>query len=142
MFAYLTESEKWSRWQGAEATIDARPGGIFRMEMGNGLSARGQFTEIVRDRRLVFTWGWIDHTGVPPGSSTVEIELTEDGGGTLIRLSHTGLPDGDIPIHEVGWDHYLPRLATAAMGDDPGPDHGPRQTLAHRAAVRSGTHSA
>jgi hypothetical protein len=28
-------------------------------------------------------------------------------------------------MHEVGWRHYLPRLATAAEGRDPGPDPGP-----------------
>jgi len=125
VFAYLTDSRKWASWQGAEATIDARPGGIFRMVMGNGLTARGQFTEIDEGRRVVFTWGWIDHPGVPPGSSTVEIELLDDGSGTLIRLRHSGLPEDEMPFHRLGWDHYLPRLEMAAIGKNPGPDPGP-----------------
>ena len=124
VFGYLTESHMWSRWQGVEATIDARPGGIFRMVMGNGMTARGQFVEIEDDRRVVFTWGWIDHPGVPPGFTTVEIELVEEGTGTLIRLSHTGLPGDEMLFHRKGWDRYLPRLAAAAVGDDPGPDPG------------------
>lgn len=125
VFAYLTDSEKWSVWQGADATIDARPGGIFRMMMGDGSTARGQFTEIELDSRVVFTWGWVDHPGVPPGSTTVEISLEESDGGTLIRLRHHGLAPDEMPFHKLGWDHYLPRLAKASEGSDPGADGGP-----------------
>lgn len=125
VYAYLTEGEKWARWQGVSARIDARPGGIFAMEMGNGMRARGQFVELVPDRRVVFTWGWIDHPGVPPGSSTVEIDLVPTGEGTTIRLTHHGLAPGELPNHRQGWSHYLPRLATVAVGEDPGPDPGP-----------------
>jgi hypothetical protein len=30
---------------------------------------------------------------VPPGSTTVEITLTPDGDGTILRLRHLGLPN-------------------------------------------------
>ncbi len=125
VFAYLTDSEKWSRWQGAEATIDATPGGIFRMMMGDGSTARGQFTEIELNSRVVFTWGWVDHPGVPPGSSTVEIDLEESASGTLIRLKHRGLGPDELPFHRMGWEHYLPRLVVVSEGRDPGEDAGP-----------------
>lgn len=125
VFAYLTDAERWARWQGQEATIDATPGGIFRMRMGTGQTARGQFVEVVPDRRVVFTWGWIDHPGVPPGSTTVEIDLLPDGDATVVRLTHHDLPAGEVPLHRQGWDHYLPRLAAVAEGGDPGPDAGP-----------------
>ena len=75
VYRYLTESAYWARWQGVDATIEATPGGVFRMAMGSGLTARGQFVEFEPDRRVVFTWGWVDHPGVPPGSTSVEIEL-------------------------------------------------------------------
>jgi len=125
VYAYLTESDKWARWQGVAATVEASPGGLFAMSMPNGSRARGQFVELVPHRRVVFTWGWIDHPGLPPGSSTVEIDLEPDGRGTLLRLTHHDLPADEIPIHTVGWDHYLPRLAIVAGGGDPGLDLGP-----------------
>lgn len=125
VFKYLTDGKKWALWQGVETSIDARPGGIFRMNMANGMVARGQFLIIEPDRRVVFTWGWIDQPGVPPGSSTVEIDLVEDGTSTIVKLRHTGLPPGEIPFHQMGWAHYLPRLESAASGIDPGPDSGP-----------------
>ncbi len=92
------------------------------VEMPIGATARGEFVELVPDRRVVFTWGWVDHPGVPPGSSTVTIELIPDDGGTLVRLTHDGLPDEEVPLHVAGWEHYLPRLAMLAEGGDPGPD--------------------
>ena len=125
VYTYLTVSDRWSRWQGVAATLDSRPGGLFAMSMPNGLRARGQFVELVPDQRVVFTWGWIDHPGLPPGSSTVEINLAPDGSGTLLTLTHRELPDEEVAIHVLGWGHYLPRLAMVAEGADPGPDEGP-----------------
>ena len=125
VYGYLTESEKWSQWQGASASLDARPGGIFSMVMGNGMNARGQFVELVPDKRVVFTWGWIDRPGIPPGSTTVEIDLSEEPDGTLLVLTHREIPIDEASMQKMGWTHYLPRLATVAAGEDPGPDSGP-----------------
>ena len=65
--------------------------------------------------------------GEPPGagvfSSLVEIDLVEQDGGTLVRFTHSGLPDAEErDNHGKGWKHYLERLAAAAAGGDPGPD--------------------
>jgi uncharacterized protein YndB with AHSA1/START domain len=125
VYRYLTQSDDWKRWQGADATLDPRAGGIFSMVMGNGMTTRGQFVELVPDARVVFTWGWIDQPGIPPGSTIVEIDLEAVGDGTLLVLTHRGLPDDEVPMHKMGWLHYLPRLAVIAAGGDPGPDTGP-----------------
>jgi uncharacterized protein YndB with AHSA1/START domain len=95
------------------------------MSMSNGMLASGRFVELVPHRRVVFTWGWEGHPTLPPGSSRVEIDLIPDGIGTLVRLTHRDLPPDEIAKHRSGWDHYLPRLAVAAEGGDPGPDPGP-----------------
>jgi uncharacterized protein YndB with AHSA1/START domain len=125
VYAYLTDSVGWATWQGADATIEPVPGGVFRMRMGTGETARGQFVELVPDRRVVFTWGWIDRAELPPGSTVVEIDLLPAEQGTLVRLTHRELPPEEGPIHEVGWRHYLGRLAIVASGNDPGADPGP-----------------
>lgn len=125
VYAYLTDSDRWARWQGAEATIEARPGGLFRMLMGNGLCARGQFVELVPNTRVVFTWGWIDQADLPPGSTVVEIDLVQAGDGTTIRLTHRNLTADQADLHRIGWRHYLERLVRCAMGLDVGPDPGP-----------------
>ncbi len=125
VYAYLTDSVKWARWQGASADIEARVNGTFRMTMGNGAVAEGRFLELEPPRRVRFTWGWNGSPTVPPGSSTVDIELAEDGTATRLTLTHRGLPPDDVAIHQTGWQHYVPRLATVAEGGDPGHDTSP-----------------
>ena len=76
--------------------------------------------------RLAYSFGWEGSEAVPPGSSLVEIDLIERDGGTLVRFTHTGLPDAEqCAAHARGWAHYVGRLAIAAAGGDPGPDLGP-----------------
>ena len=58
---------------------------------------------------------------MPSGTTTVEFELVPDGDGTLVRLTHRGIPAEDVPIHRAGWDVFVPRLALAAEGGAPGP---------------------
>lgn len=125
VYDYLTESDKWSRWQGVEARLEAREGGIFSMVMGNGMRARGEFKRLVPDELVVFTWGWIDHPGLPPGSTEVEISLEPDGPGTMVTLVHRALPEDEVDLHKMGWTHHLPRLAVVAEGGDPGREPGP-----------------
>jgi uncharacterized protein YndB with AHSA1/START domain len=73
--------------------------------------------------RLAYSFGWDGSEVVPPGSSLVEIDLIEQSDGTLLRLTHTGLPNAEqCAGHAVGWAHYLGRLAEFAVGRDPGPD--------------------
>jgi len=124
VYRFLTESEKWKLWQGVDAKLDPRVGGIFSMFMGNGMTARGQFVELEPDRRVVFTWGWVDRPGIPPGSTTVEIELHADGDGTRLVLTHRSVSENEAALQEMGWSHYLPRLALVAAGGVPGVDAG------------------
>jgi Activator of Hsp90 ATPase homolog 1-like protein len=52
--------------------------------------------------------GWEDRRlGVPPGSTTVEIDLTEENGATTLRLVHHGLPPETMPDHQQGWAYFL-----------------------------------
>ena len=125
VYAYLTDADRWKRWQGVDATLDSQVGGVFSVLMANGMNARGEFLELVPDRRVVFTWGWIGYENLPPGASTVEIELRADGDDTLLVLTHRSIPDDEAPMQRAGWTHYLPRLAQAAAGIDPGKDHAP-----------------
>ena len=117
---------------GSEATTDTHPGGLYLLKGVGGRSARGAFREVVPVHRLAYSFGWEGIEATPPGSSLVEIDLIEQNGGTLLRMTHTGLPDAEqCTSHARGWAHYLGRLAVAAAGRDPGPDPGP---VHHRAA--------
>ncbi len=125
VYAYLTDAALWARWQGERAELEPVPGGAFSMHVRDGPSARGKLVALEPGRRVVLTWGWDGHPTVPPGSTTVEIELLAEGDATLVRLTHRGLPDDELASHRDGWEHYLPRLALAAVGEVPGPDRMP-----------------
>jgi uncharacterized protein YndB with AHSA1/START domain len=123
VFPYFTDPQKMRRWKGVEAELDPRPGGVYRVNVTGNDRVVGEYLEVDPPKRVVFTWGWEGNDGVPPGSSTVEVTLTPDGDGTVVRLVHSGLPDADARAqHGIGWEHFLDRLAVAASGGDPGPD--------------------
>jgi uncharacterized protein YndB with AHSA1/START domain len=124
IFPFFTDPAKMIEWKGTDAALDARPGGIYRVNVTGSAIARGEYVEISPYDRIVFTWGWEgeDHHPVPPGSTTVEVTLIPDGDGTIVRLRHLGLSGDNAIQHRVGWEHFLPRLVIAAEGGDPGPD--------------------
>ena len=149
VFAHFTDPARLVQWMGVDATLDPRPGGVFRMvfqptpevaqfiaassgaggEQGTGdldLSTNavlGAFVEVDPYERIVFTWGYEQELfSMPPQSSLVEVSLTAEGEETVVRLAHSRLPEAAAEFHRAGWDAYLPRLAIVASGGDPGPD--------------------
>ena len=139
IFAYFTDPARVVQWMGADATLDPRPGGVFRLvfkptretvEFWGGAYAPdatnvvlGEFVEVDPYTRIVFTWGFEEEFfDMPPQASAVEVSLTPEGETTLVRLAHRRLPAEARAFHTAGWEHYLPRMAVLAAGGDPGPD--------------------
>jgi uncharacterized protein YndB with AHSA1/START domain len=128
VWEFLVDEQRATRWMGLSASFDPRPGGLYLVEVVPGHTGRGEFVELDPPRRVVFTWGWDpgedgEPNLVPPGSSTIEIELVPSGSGTTLRFTHRDLPSQEsADSHGHGWDHYLPRLVEAAGGGDPGTD--------------------
>jgi uncharacterized protein YndB with AHSA1/START domain len=122
IFDFFIDPVKMLRWKGTEAALDARPGGVYRVNVTGRDIALGEYVAIEPPHRIVFTWGW-ENSPIAPGSTTVEVTLTPDGDGTLLRLRHSGLVSEEARAqHAQGWEHFLPRLAIVAAGGDAGPD--------------------
>jgi uncharacterized protein YndB with AHSA1/START domain len=112
VFSYLVEPAKFNAWMGVGAELDPRPGGRLRIDVDGEHFAIGEFRELDPPHRVVMTWGWENNDAVPPGSTTVEITLTPDGAGTILRLRHHGLPSEiEKGSHQGGWDLYMGKLA-------------------------------
>jgi hypothetical protein len=91
-------------------------------EIVDGEWCSGRYLEIVPGQRVVFTWGWDSGAiPVPPGSSTVEVDLEPHPDGTLVRLVHRDLAPEVRPLHADGWSRFLPRLAEVVAGGGPAP---------------------
>jgi uncharacterized protein YndB with AHSA1/START domain len=117
VWAHLTTAAGLVRWVGPDATADAVPGGALRWVHPDGATVVGRFMELVPHRRIVFTYGWEDgRMGVPPESTTVEIDLVEKDGVTVVRLVHHGLPPGMVEAHQRGWAYFLGVLRDALSG--------------------------
>ncbi len=123
VYRLLTDPARFVEWMAPKADLDPRPGGVIAWRHATGDRCAGAFVELIPDRRVVFTYGW-DRTDVeiPPGSTTVHIELRPAGTGTDLHLVHRGLPGPMVEPHTGGWVNYLGRLAARSEGRDPGPD--------------------
>ncbi|MBC6460772.1 SRPBCC domain-containing protein [Actinomadura sp. HBU206391] len=118
VWRFFTDPARLSQWWG-EAELDARPSGALRVQMLEGPRPvmRGEFVELVPYERIVFSFGWEAAPGapdIPPGSSRVEVTLTQDGDGTKLTLRHRGLPPALEGETGDGWAHLLRRLGEAA----------------------------
>jgi uncharacterized protein YndB with AHSA1/START domain len=116
VFAWWTQADKLQQWMSpfgiAEADVDLRVGGAFRIVMKSGdvvIHHSGEFIEIETPKRLVFTWV-SPYTG--PDPSLVMLELEPDGErATQLRLVHSRLPSEVAESHRGGWGAMLDRLA-------------------------------
>jgi len=125
VFPFFTDPEKMVRWIGVGATLDPRPGGAFSLNTIGQYFFAGEYVEVDPPNRVVFTWGYgnfpEEPNPLPPGSSTVEVDLEADGDATIVRLRHR-VPEALDAFHAMGWEHYLVRLGLAATGREPGDD--------------------
>ena len=104
------------RWMGKVATLEPVPGGVFRIEYGQGDVVAGEYLEVEPPRRLALTWGWETPDGrVDAGRVEVELESDDEGSATVLRLRHLGLDEASRTSHDEGWRYFLPRLPEAIL---------------------------
>ncbi|AKF02949.1 SRPBCC family protein [Sandaracinus amylolyticus] len=119
VFDAWTRSETLARWftctpaWDATAESDLRVGGRYRVVMHEGSRvagvAYGEYLEIDRPRRLVFTWS--AEGNAPVQGSVVTVELEAIGARTRLTLTHDLDPGSEVGrAHARGWDGTLARL--------------------------------
>ena len=123
VFDWWTDARLLARWMTptgtCEATVDARKGGALRVVMsGDGVVIEhvGEFLDVERPRRLVFTWS-SPYTGPRPTVVTVELVPAPDG-TTDLTLIHEELPETTAASHGGGWTAMLARLQTQLEARD------------------------
>ena len=91
--------------------VDLRVGGKIRLfieteEMTSVME--GEFKEISKPDKLIYTWEWVGSGEV----TTVEVRFEATEGGTEVTVVHTGFTSQDSKeTHDSGWDSYLEQLA-------------------------------
>lgn len=114
-----TDPQALSRWFGpgepdsvTRAELDVRIGGryhiAFRTQDGEEHAVSGVYQEVVRHRKLAFTWAW---QTTPDRVSLVTIELEPDGEGCELRFRHDRFFDQAArDNHERGWTATFGKL--------------------------------
>ncbi len=121
VYQLLTTNAGMVAWLGQYADLDPSINGQFAVDIA-GYPVRGRFLQLEPDSLVVVSWGFAGSEELPTGASTVEFRLTPIEGGTRVDLRHADLPDAEVPGHEAGWSHFLPRLFAAANGEPLGAD--------------------
>src|SRR5262245_28270827 len=99
-------------WKFAGATIDLRVGGHYRLGMtapdGNAHTAVGTYRDILRPRRLQFTWDW-ENPANRVGETVVTVEFNAVGAGrTEVVITHQGFAESvRKDRHEHGWTQLM-----------------------------------
>ena len=121
VFAAWTEVDRLARWwwpqlAGTTYDVDAREGGLFRIQSPViGATVSGRYAEVDPPRRLVFSWVWQDDGEPESGEDQVVVTFEPDGDGTAVTVEHTSaehVPDGGA---EQGWNDVLDRLRAQAQ---------------------------
>ena len=119
-FALITRPDRLRRWLAVSARVDLRAGGEFRWTLTPMAVAAGTLIEVDPGRRIVL--GFAFEASEEPRTDTVTITIEPAEGGTLVRLVHDGLPEGNANGVLEGWTHFFERLERAAVTGDAGPD--------------------
>jgi uncharacterized protein YndB with AHSA1/START domain len=122
VFAAWTSAEMLRRWYppGADwdtpvAEVDVRVGGKLRLVMrdptGDEFGGGGEYREIDRPRRLVFSWAW-DRPDIAEGTQLVEVEFTDnrDGTTTVVMINRGLRDDQSRASHREGWEGSFDNL--------------------------------
>lgn len=121
IFKALTDQNIMQKWfyagpDGWSATVKNDPavGGAYRIDMhgdSETYSHEGEYTEIVPNSKLVFTWN-----SKAVRDTVVTITLTEVDGGTEVKLTHEFMPNEEMKKnHTEGWQQILIHLESVVV---------------------------
>ena len=118
VFSAWTNPEKIKRWMGpgeiktVRAEADLRVGGRYYIGMltpaGEAHDVSGVYREVVPNEKLVYSWAW---KSTPERESLVTVTFKDDGGGTLLTITHEQFFDEAArDSHQGGWNGALVKL--------------------------------
>ncbi len=111
VWAALTNAEELSEWL-TPGTIEGRVGGSVDLDFGEGGVITGEVAAFEPPGLLTYTWVFPD--GV---ASRVTFEVSADGDGTMLRLTHERVPTETAAGYTPGWHAFLDRFEALVTGE-------------------------
>jgi len=112
---YGAFTEQFDQWFAAPGTliVKAEVSGLFFFEThmdGQRHPHYGRYLELVPNKLIDFTWV-TGNPGTLGAETRVSIELTPQGDGTQVKLTHAGFPDEETRNgHTEAWPQVLAHL--------------------------------
>jgi len=117
VYQAFTDAAVFSKWvwgsygKAVQAEIDLQINGLLRVSDDQGKGRhdlfRGMFLVIEPNRKLIHTLHWdgdvgYNRNGKQPVDEVMVLDFVAEGGGTLLRYRHMGIPDDGVsaPEHE------------------------------------------
>ena len=101
---------------GSACELDARVGGRYRITRtadGQSYVAVGEYVEVNRPARLVFTYGMPQFS---PEFATVTVGIEPDGAaGSRVRVVQDSVPEGYEDALREGWEEMFDMLEAALL---------------------------
>lgn len=127
VFRAWTDPAHFAQWWGPKGMhaglveLDVRKGGRWRSSMigsdGSEIFVGGVYREVVRPKRLVFTWAWESEDGEPGHETLITLEFNPHPDGTAMVLTQAVFESKDMcRKHGHGWESSFDCLAEFLEG--------------------------
>ena len=121
LFSRWTKADHLKRWmcpnpgEILSCQLNLRVGGRYTIAMqtqSGPHTVTGTYLEIVQNRRLRFTWGWMGNNW----SNEVDVQFfSTDSGGSRLTLRQREFPScDDLEQHRDGWNMCVANIETDA----------------------------
>ena len=110
VYSLFTERDPLKKWLCDDANIRAAVGGHLLLIWQGGAHVTGVYTALEKNEQVAFTWRGANDSH----ETAVDVQLTADGDGTRLELSHSGFaPDANLDVIQQEWDKRLNILQAA-----------------------------
>lgn len=133
VWAVLTDFARLPGWYGGDGLLEGGEGGAVRLMGGH---IRGTVTQWQPPRKLSYSWnvfGTNDERSPYP-ESYLTLELSAQGDGTMLALTHLPVLEPFEKVNAMGWHTYLDMVEAAVTGAPVEP----REAYMKRNALRYG----
>ncbi|MHA2289556.1 MAG: SRPBCC family protein [Promethearchaeota archaeon] len=103
IYEVFMDSKKHSKLTESKSIVSREVGGSFSIYEG---ALSGKNVELIQDRKIVQTWRGNGENWSKGYYSTITLVLEPVDQGTLIKFTHTEIPEGAYESVKEGWTTY------------------------------------
>ena len=103
IYEVFMDAKKHSKLTESKAKVSREIGGTFSIYEG---ALSGKNVELIQDKKIVQTWRGGGENWSKGYYSTITLVLEPVDNGTLIKFTHSDIPEGAYESVKEGWDKY------------------------------------